>query len=94
MGLLGTESNRAVVWLGQHLARSKKNLGKRHLILTDSMTACFALAKGRSSIPSVNRIFCQIVALLHFSFKLVLSFVFAEYHLNLTLGIHHQGLEH
>ena len=38
---------RAFVWLGQHLARSQKNLGKHHLILTDSMSACLALAKGR-----------------------------------------------
>ncbi len=54
---------RAIVWLAQHLARSSKNHNKRHLVLTDSMTACLALEKGRSSTPSINRICRQIAAL-------------------------------
>lgn len=54
---------RAIVWLAQHLARSSKNHNKRHLVLTDSMTACLALEKGRSSTPSINRICRQVAAL-------------------------------
>lgn len=41
---------RSLVWLMQHLARSKKNLGRKHLVLSDSMSATLALAKGRSYI--------------------------------------------
>ena len=54
---------RAIVWLAQHLARSQKNFGKRRLILTDSMTMCLAISKGRSSTPSINRICRQLAAL-------------------------------
>ena len=54
---------RAIVWLAQHLARSSKKHNKRHLVLTDSMTACLALEKGRSSTPSINRICRQVAAL-------------------------------
>ena len=54
---------RAIVWLAQHLGRSQKNFGKRHLVLTDSMTMCLAISKGRSSTPSINRICRQLAAL-------------------------------
>ena len=54
---------RAVVWLGQHLARSQKNLGRKHLVLTDSMSVTLALSKGRSSTSSMNRICRQMAAL-------------------------------
>ena len=54
---------RAVVWLAQHLARSQKNLGKKHLVLSDSMSVTLALTKGRSSASSMNRICRQMAAL-------------------------------
>lgn len=54
---------RCVVWLLQHLSRSQKNLGKKHLVLTDSMSVVLALTKGRSSTRSMNRICRQVAAL-------------------------------
>ena len=54
---------RAVVWLLQHLARSQKNLGKKHLVLSDSMSVTLALTKGRSSSSPMNRICRQVAAL-------------------------------
>lgn len=54
---------RSVVWLLQHLARSQKNIGRKHLILTDSMSVTLALAKGRSSSGPMNRICRQVAAL-------------------------------
>lgn len=54
---------RALVWTVQHLARSQVNHGKRHLILSDSMTAILALTKGRGNSRSMNRIARQIAAL-------------------------------
>eukprot|EP00435_Cladocopium_sp_Y103_P060578 s48_g22.t1 len=54
---------RAVVWLCQHLARSQKNLGRKHLILTDSMSVTLALTKGRSSSSSMNRVCRQVAAI-------------------------------
>ena len=54
---------RSVVWLLQHLARSQKNLGKKHLLLTDSMSVTLALSKGRSSCRTMNRICRQVAAL-------------------------------
>lgn len=54
---------RSLVWLMQHLARSKKNLGRKHLVLSDSMSATLALAKGRSSKGAMNRICRQIAAI-------------------------------
>lgn len=53
---------RSVVWLLQHLARSQKNLGKKHLLLTDSMSVTLALAKGRSSCSTMTRICRQVAA--------------------------------
>ncbi len=53
---------RCVVWLLQHLSRSQKNLGKKHLLLTDSMSVVLALSKGRSSTRSMNRICRQVAA--------------------------------
>lgn len=58
-----TLEGRSVVWLGQHLARSQKNLGRRHLILTDSMSVTLSLTKGRSSTRSLNRVCRQMAAL-------------------------------
>ena len=46
---------RAIVWLVQHLARSQKNHGKRHLIISDSMTTLLALGKGRGNSRSKSR---------------------------------------
>ena len=54
---------RAIVWAAQHLVRSQKNHGRRHLILTDSMSASLAIAKGRSSARGLNRVCRQIAAL-------------------------------
>ena len=54
---------RVLVWLGQHLARSTKNHDRKHLVLTDSMTATLAWAKGRSSAKGMNRICRQLAAL-------------------------------
>ena len=54
---------RSVVWLMQHLARSQKNLGKKHLVLSDSMSVTLALTKGRSSSSPMNRVCRQIAAL-------------------------------
>ena len=54
---------RSLVWVVQHLARSKKNHEKRHLILTDSMSSVLALSKGRGGSGSANRICCQVGAL-------------------------------
>ena len=52
-----------MVWVLQHLGRSSKNLGCRHLILSDSMSVVLALSKGRSSTRPMNRICRQIAAL-------------------------------
>lgn len=54
---------RALVWLVQHLARSQANHGKRHLIISDSMTSILALSKGRGHAKSMNRVCRQIAAL-------------------------------
>ena len=58
-----TLEGRAVVWVLQHLGRSSKNLGCRHLILSDSMSVVLALSKGRSSTRPMNRVCRQIAAL-------------------------------
>ena len=58
-----TLEGRSVVWLGQHLARSQKNLGRRHLVLTDSMSVTLSLTKGRSSTRSLNRVCRQMAAI-------------------------------
>ena len=58
-----TVEGRSVVWLGQHLARSQKNLGRRHLVLTDSMSVTLSLTKGRSSTRSLNRVCRQMAAI-------------------------------
>ena len=55
---------RALVWLGQHLARSRRQHGKKHLVLTDSMSAILALSKGRSSAGVMNRVCRQHAALM------------------------------
>lgn len=54
---------RSVVWLLQHLARSQKNLGRKHLVLSDSMSVTLALTKGRSSSSPMNRVCRQVAAL-------------------------------
>ena len=54
---------RALVWTVQHLARSQVNHGKRHLILSDSMTAILALSKGRGSSRSMNRVCRQVASI-------------------------------
>jgi hypothetical protein len=54
---------RALVWVAQHLARSQVNHGKRHLLLSDSMTAILALTKGRGNSRSMNRVCRQVGAL-------------------------------
>ncbi len=58
---------RALVWLLQHLARSQRNLGKKHLVLSDSMSAILAISKGRSSTSSMNRVCRQVAALCFFT---------------------------
>ena len=67
-----TLEGRAVVWVLQHLGRSSKNLGCRHLILSDSMSVVLALSKGRSSTRPMNRI-CRQVAALEFITGMQLS---------------------
>ena len=54
---------RCIVWLLQHLARSQKNLNKKHLVLSDSMSVVLALSKGRSSAGAMNRVCRQVAAL-------------------------------
>ena len=54
---------RALVWIVQHLARSCSNHGKRHLILTDSMSGVLSLTKGRGGTSASNRICRQVGAL-------------------------------
>ena len=54
---------RALVWAVQHLARSSRNHGCRHLLLSDSMSCVLALTKGRGSSSGMNRICRQIAAL-------------------------------
>ena len=53
---------RCITWLLQHLARPQKNLNKKHLVLSDSMSVVLALTKGRSSSKSMNRICRQVAA--------------------------------
>ena len=55
---------RAIIWVLQHLARSSLQHGRKHLILTDSMSCSLALSKGRSSNSSMNRICRQAGAIL------------------------------
>ena len=55
------------MWLLQHLARSQRNLGKKHLVLSDSMSAILAISKGRSSTSSMNRVCRQVAALCFFT---------------------------
>ena len=57
-----------MVWLLQHLARSQKNLGKKRLLVTDSMSVTLALSKGRSSCRAMNRI-CRQIAVLERALK-------------------------
>lgn len=54
---------RSVVWLMQHLARSQKNLARKPLILSDSMSVVLAVSKGRSSSRALNRVCRQLAAL-------------------------------
>lgn len=54
---------RALVWTVQHLVRSGKNHGKRHLIISDSMSNVLSLSKGRGGTSSSNRICRQIGSL-------------------------------
>lgn len=54
---------RALVWTAQHLARSQANHGKRHLILSDSMTSILALSRGRGHSRAMNRVCRQIAAI-------------------------------
>ena len=54
---------RTIVWLVQHLARSQANHGKRHMIISDSMTAILALSKGRGHSKALNRVCRQVGAL-------------------------------
>ena len=53
---------RALVWLFQHLARSQHAHGKRHLVLSDSLTATLSWAKGRSRAKTMNRVCRQLGA--------------------------------
>ena len=54
---------RAIVWAVQHIVRSQTGLGKRHLILSDSMSAVLALTKGRSGSGGMMRVCRQVAAL-------------------------------
>ena len=54
---------RTIVWLVQHLARSQANHGRRHLIISDSMTSVLALTKGRGNSRALNRVCRQVGAL-------------------------------
>ena len=59
-----TLEGRAIVWVMQHLARSSVQHGRKHLILTDSMSCTLALSKGRSSVSPMNRVCRQVGAIL------------------------------
>lgn len=47
----------------KHILRNRQNFGKRHLILSDSLTATCAISRGRSQIYKLRRVCCQIGAL-------------------------------
>lgn len=54
---------RALVWTVQHLVRCSRNHGRRHLIITDSMSNVLALTKGRGGTSASNRICRQVGSL-------------------------------
>eukprot|EP00435_Cladocopium_sp_Y103_P028683 s382_g7.t1 len=54
---------RALVWTVQHLVRCSRSHGRRHLIISDSMSNVLALTKGRGGTSASNRICRQIGSL-------------------------------
>lgn len=59
---------RAALAALRHLARSRKNWGKRHLVFTDSQVILGAFGKGRSSAPSLLRL-CRRWALFRLAYR-------------------------
>ena len=55
---------RASLFAVRRLMRKVDNLGKRHLILTDSLTAACAFSKGRSQSPRMRTVVQRVSALL------------------------------
>lgn len=54
---------RASLFAVKHILRSKRNFGKRHVILSDSLTATCAISRGRSPRFNLRRVCSQIGAL-------------------------------
>ena len=54
---------RASLFAVKHILRSKQNFGKRHVILSDSLTATCAISRGRSPQFNLRRVCSQIGAL-------------------------------
>ena len=54
---------RSVLFAVKHALRSPESFGKRHVILSDSLTATCAISRGRSSGFQLRHVCCQIGAL-------------------------------
>ena len=54
---------RASLFALKHAARTLSGFGKRHLVLTDSMTGALAISRGRSSTFQLRRVCSQVAAL-------------------------------
>ena len=53
---------RAALYAVKHITRSVSGFGRRHLILSDSMTAISGISKGRSTARGLRRVIQQIAA--------------------------------
>ena len=62
-GTLPVFEARSTLYGVKHILRNRQNFGKRHLILSDSLTATCAISRGRSQIYRLRRVCCQIGAL-------------------------------
>ena len=54
---------RSGLFAAKHILRSRGNFGKKHLVLSDSLTAVCAFSRGRSSNFNLRRVCCQLGAL-------------------------------
>lgn len=61
-GTLPVFEARSTLYGVKHILRNRQNFGKRHLILSDSLTATCAISRGRSQIYKLRRVCCQIGA--------------------------------
>ena len=71
---------RALTYIVRHAIRSFRNVGKRILILGDSITTTLAVSKGRSSRPEVLGVARQVAAMaLAFGLSLHLRWIPSEF---------------